>query len=104
MSKAHIEKLKSELELAKWILISDYDENEFTDFWMIARPNGDTLLKLNFIIWGNGNFGAHIGNETICNAINCSVDNYPNIDLYFGKYSKKFQIDIVTFIDQLNKI
>ena len=104
MSKAHIEKLKKELERAKWIVISDYEETEFVDFWMIERPNGDTLLKLNFIIMGTGNFGAHMGNETICDAINCSVENYPNIDLYFGKYSKKFQNDIVFFINQLNTI
>ena len=104
MSKAHIEKLKKTLEFAKWTVISDYNENEYADFWMISRPNGDIPLKLKFMIMGNGDFGAHTGNETICNAINCQVDNYPDISLYFGKYSRKFQEDLIYFINQLNAI
>ena len=104
MSKSHIEKLIHELECAKWKIITDYNKKENKDFWMISRPNGDSLTKLNFMIGGNGKYGDHIGNEIIFDAINCSVANQPHINLYFGKFSKKFKKDLMIFIELLNKI
>ncbi len=104
MSKAHLELLKSKLEASKWKILSDFNLDILTDHWVICRPNGDNQLRINFTIGGNGNFGAHIGNETICNALGCSIENYPDIDIYFGKYSKQFQKDIVEFIKHLNLI
>ena len=99
MSKAHIEKLRNELENTEWHIISD----ENIDYWLFARPNKEITYKLNFTIWGNGNFGAKTGNETIENAISCHVDSKPDLDLYFGKFSKKFQKDVALFVSTLNK-
>ncbi|WP_338792575.1 hypothetical protein [Bernardetia sp. MNP-M8] len=102
MGKAHLELLKSKLETSKWIVLSEYNLDVYSDYWTICRPNGDFQLKLNFTIGGNGKFGDQIGNETLCNALGCSIENYPHIDIYFGKYTKQFQVDITEFIRQLN--
>ena len=104
MSKSHIDKLTKTLESSKWHVISDYNENEYVDFWMIARPNGSNVTKLNFSICGNGYYGDHIGNETIYNATDCSVENHSNILLKFGKYTKNFQKEVILFVEQLNTI
>ena len=104
MSKAHLELLKSQLLAAKWKILSEMDLDILTDRWIICRPNGENQLQANFTIGGNGKFGAQIGNETISNALGCSIDNYPHISIYFGKYSKQFQIDIKQFISELSLI
>jgi len=102
MGKVHLKLLKSKLEASKWKILSGYILDKYSDCRTICRPNGDYQLNLNFTIGGNGEFGAHLGNETICNALGCSIENYPQIDIDFGKYSKQFQVDIIEFIRQLN--
>ena len=104
MSKAHLEKLKSELIKSKWIIRTEISNNDFLDKWEISRPNGDYLLKMEFTIFGNGKYGDCIGNETMDNASGCSIDGYPELDIYFGKYSGQFQKDLSEFIFQLNQI
>ncbi|MFA9213240.1 MAG: hypothetical protein ACEQSR_05265 [Candidatus Methylacidiphilales bacterium] len=102
MSKAHLELLKLKLEASKWIILSEYNLDVYSDYWTICKPNRNYQINLNFIIGGNGEFGAHLGNETLTNALGCSIENYPQIEIYFGKYSKQFQLDIIEFIRQLN--
>lgn len=102
MSRAHLEKLKLELGKSKWILRTDVSTNEFLSTWEISRPNNDCLLEIEFGISGNGEYGACIGNETMDNAIGCSVSN-SEISIYFGKYSGQFQKDIAAFISQINQ-
>ncbi len=102
MSKAHVELLKLKLENSKWRILSDYNLDVYSDHWIICRPNGDHQLVIKFAIWGNGRFGDHIGNETLSNAIGCTIENHPQIDIYFRKYTKRFQEDIDEFIRQLN--
>jgi hypothetical protein len=104
MSKAHLELLQSRILAAKWKFLSESDLDIPTDHWIICKPNGEKQLQINFIIGGNGKFGAHIGNETISNALGCSIDNYPHISIYFGKYARQFQIDINQFVRQLSLI
>lgn len=104
MGKAHLELLKTQLEASKWKILPGYDLDLLTDHWLICRPNGDSQLKINFIIGGNGKYGALSGNETMYDALSCSVENHPHIDIYFGKYSKQFQIDIIEFINRLNAL
>lgn len=50
MSKAHIEKLETVLNRSKWVLRSPYGAEELVTSWIITKPNGDKLLKLNFYI------------------------------------------------------
>lgn len=104
MAKSHIEKLKLELEKSKWIIRSEIVANDFLKVWEISRPNGDCLLKIDFSIFGNGKHGDCIGNETMDNAIGCSIIGHSEIDIYFGKYSEQFQKDLIKFIFQLNKL
>lgn len=101
MSKSHIKQLKIALENSKWVIHTDVSTNEFLNNWEISRPNGDCLLTINFTIFGNGNHGAYIGTETMDNANGCSIVEYPNIDIYFGKYTGQFQKDLIQFIAQL---
>lgn len=104
MSKAHLELLKSQLEASKWEIVSEYNLDVLTDYWVIQRPNGNNELRIKFTIGGNGKFGALLGKETICNALGCSIENHPDIDIYFGKYSKQYQVDLAKFIEQLNSL
>lgn len=104
MSQSHLELLKLKLEASKWKLLTEYNLQTPTDYWFIARPNGDCITKLTFTIGGNGTFGAILGNETICNAIACTIEEHPSISIYFGKYNKQFQLDINQFIKQLNTL
>ncbi len=104
MIKSHIEKLKSELAKSKWIIHTDTSTNELVDNWKISKPNEDCLLTIRFTIFGNGTYDNWIGNETMDNACACSVLEHPEIDLYFGKHSGKFQKDLPVFISQLNAL
>lgn len=104
MSKAHLELLKTKLETSKWKILSEYNLDVYSDHWIICRPNGDCQLKLNFTIYGNGRFGDQIGDETVSNASGCAIENYPHIDIYFGKFTGQFQLDIDEFIRKLNKV
>lgn len=104
MSKSHINKLLEELEKSKWLIHTDLSTNKFLNTWEISRPNGDCPLKLDFSIFGNGNYGSVIGNETMDNAIGCSIIEHPEVDIYFGKYSGQFQKDLTKFISELNKL
>lgn len=104
MSKAHIEKLETALNRSKWVLRSLYGAEELVTSWIITKPNGDNLLKLNFYIWGNGQYGAHNDTETIYNATSCSVDNYPDIKINFGKFHGSFKEDLILFVEKLNCI
>lgn len=104
MSIAHLEKLKSTLEAAHWVLGSPYRPETLAEHWDITRPNGDTPLRICFLIGGNGLFGARKGNETLSDAISCSVEGHPGIELYFGKFSGRFQEDVREFVHQLNAI
>lgn len=104
MGRAHIELLKTKLETSKWKILSEYNLDVYSDHWTICRPNGDCIQKLNFTIWGNGSFGDHIGNETLSNAKGCFVENYPHIDIYFGKFTAQFQEDLDEFIRKINLI
>lgn len=104
MSKSHINKLVLELEKSKWVIHTDLSRNKFLNIWEISRPNGDCPLKLDFSIFGNGNYGSVVGDETMDNAIGCSIIGYPKIDIYFGKYSGQFQKDLTKFILELNKL
>lgn len=102
MSNAHIELLQTKLESSQWKLLPEYNPDLDADYWIICRPDGDCQLKLKFTIGGKGKFGALAGNETIENAIGCSVESHPHIGLYFGKFTKQFQVDLDEFIGQLN--
>ena len=104
MSKSHIDKLRLELAKSKWVIHTDLSTNEFLKTWDISRPNGDCSLKLSFSVFGNTNHGDLLGNETMDNAIGCTIIGYPEIDLYFGKYTGQFQKDLILFISQINKL
>ena len=98
MSVSHLELIRKLLEKNHWKINK---ENEFS--WDISRPNGDTPLKLDFPAW-YGCMGEYKETD-IEKSISCEVDNYPEIDfLYFGKFSKKFQTDVLEFIEKINKI
>jgi hypothetical protein len=102
MSKSHIEKLEKELRLSKWVIVLEDNTENF--IWKISRPNGDSLMTIDFSVYGNNFFGELEGNETLHNAIGCHIKNHPEINLYFGKYSGQFQKDVVEFVNQLNSI
>lgn len=104
MSFSHIQDLKKKLEQAHWVIKSGYTPDEYSDRWEIERPNGDTPLVLDFQIGGKGNYGALNGSETLSNAIGCTVLKHPEINIYFGKFTGKFQKDSNEFITQINAI
>jgi hypothetical protein len=104
MSKSHIEKLKLELNKSKWTIQTDLSTNEFLNIWEITRPNGSSLKKLEFSIFGNGKYGDCIGNESMDNANGCSIIGNSEINIYFGKYSGQFQKDLNKFVVELNKL
>lgn len=102
MEKAHIEQIRKKLEHSKWIIQEIYSELDTMPYWKICRPNGDHPLILEFMLSGNGKYGALRGDESFYNAIACHIKEYPEIDLYFGKYSGQFQKDLAAFITTLN--
>jgi hypothetical protein len=104
MSLSHVNQLQKELEQSKWVIHTDTSTIEIKEEWNISRPNGDSKLSLKFEFSGNGGFGAEIGNEDMGNAIGCQVEGQHKLDMYFGKFTGKFQQDISAFMEVLNEI
>ena len=102
MSKAHIDQLEKELTRTKWVIHTDISTFEYLEEWEISRPNGDSRHILKFGLFGNGYWGDTNGTEDMGNACGCHIECQPKIDLYFGKYTGKFQKDIKEFIQDLN--
>ena len=106
MSIAHLNLLKSLLETSHWKIVfeSDFLDDENDMEWQISRPNGDNPLKLIFSAGFGGAYGQYQLND-ITESIACDVALNTEIEtLYFGKFSKKFQKDVVNFVDRINEI
>jgi len=106
MTVSHLAKLRAELERRHWVIVS---ENQHLDggklHWNIARPNGDSPLTLEF----SPGLGGPVHDrtlESIEDAIACDVVGHSEIEsLYFaGKFGGKFQSDVVSFADAVNRL
>ena len=97
MTISHLNKIRDLLNENHWIIVTEEDFS-----WNIARPNGDTPLQLSFPAW-YGAMGEY-RETSIEKSINCEVVNYPDLDVYFGKYSRTFQKEVQEFVAQINQI
>ncbi len=100
MTVSHLQRLQQELERNHWKVLERDDEFQ----WKIARPNGDTPLVLEFT---PGHSDQHLGLrlEDIESSIACGVAGHDEIaHLYFGKYSGKFQKDVVNFVAAIDDV
>ena len=104
MSKSHIDQLEKLLTRSKWVIHTDISTFEYVEAWEISRPNGDFKHSLKFTQGGNGLYGAAIGNEDMGDVLGCHIHCQPQIDMYFGKFSGKFQRDIKEFMAALNAL
>ena len=106
MTISHLNRLRKELEQNHWVILAENpmlgDESNL--YWDIARPNGDTPLRLIF----SPGFGGKHGDlrlDNIEEAIACEVLNLDIEYLYFpSRYSGKFQRDVVEFVERINAI
>lgn len=104
MSHAHLAELRVQLERRQWKIVSENKTlSEDSNLnWIIARPNGDSELTLEFSPGSYGLYGQY-EHDSIDESIACCVVGHNEIQhLYFGKFHGQYQKDVVAFADEVN--
>jgi len=98
MSIEHLKLLRDSLERNKWVVTHELpsDNYRISAKWKISRRNGDSPKTLIFE-------GLHeLDVLPIEQSYGCHIQNNEGLSLYFGKISKSFPSELVSFVETLS--
>ena len=103
MSIAHIEAIRAALERTHWIIVGErlVDEYDATAYWEIARPDGTSLLTIQF----DGGWDADgLTKYTFEECPGCEIVGHSEVSCYFARINRSWPSELNQFIKQLNQL
>lgn len=98
MSEKHLRDLRNRLEANHWHFVREEpgDGYRISAVWIIERPDGSNRLHIAF----EGLDDMHT--LPIGESYGCSVQEHPEISLYFARVSRSWPAELSRFINKLN--